>query len=31
MDYYLGSKINVIKLVKILQNISFYLFIFHVN
>jgi len=31
MDYYLGSKINVIKLVKILQNISFYLFIFRVN
>jgi len=31
MDYYLGSKINVIKVVKILQNISFYLFIFHVN
>jgi len=31
MDYYLGSKINVIKPVKILQDISFYLFIFHVN
>jgi len=31
MDYYLGSKINVIKVVKILQNISFYLFIFHMN
>jgi len=31
MDYYLGSKINVIKVVKILQNISFYLFIFRVN
>jgi len=31
MDYYLGSKINVIKEVKILQNISFYLFIFHMN
>jgi len=31
MDYYLGSKINVIKVVKTLQNISFYLFIFRVN